>query len=812
MQSASRAPAQQAPVKIYNAVYSSVQVYECMVRGIAVMRRRADSYVNATQILKVAGVDKGRRTKILEKEILPGKHEIVQGGYGKYQGTWIPLERGRDIALQYGVAPLLAPLFDFVPNANPMGTLPASLTSVPAPPPIMPGSALRLLNQGRAQGLFTPSTSTGYPAGFPSIGPISPTPPPLSHPLKRSHSQLEPESHTMSAPSTSQTAPPVLAASPDIQMLDRSRPSSTVPQDGGPSPSKRARTEPPLLPDGTGRVSPAVSTVQPHASMPPPTTSSAHQTDGPNVTSNGVSRPPSSQSAAPNGKAPESKPGSPQYSIRFASKPSISRTLDPNAPARDPRRTAVVQAICTRDDPQPVLDMIREIPPDNPALASDIDLVLDEQGHTALHLAASTARHTTVKALVEAGADIHRGNYNGETPLMRACLATPCFDSQTFNKLVELLHPSIRTLDTARRSVFHHIAASAGVKGRATAARYYLDQINLWIVNNEQADFKSIIDIQDEHGDTALNIAARVGNRGLVRALLDAGANRLLANKLGLRPGDFGVETEELGGSARSEDILASLRSGPSIPLQKSQDVIADITSMIQGLGQEFAAEVKTKQDHLDVTQVHLRAATRELSEQRKQIQQWQARCGELDQATQRVRNLEKALADEDNFDWTGRTELDGSDAGPSAGPAFQARGGVSTMTGVGGAVDIPANLEVDPAVPVGDSVASLVRLRRLKIWYTRVEQLMEARLRSLEGASAEKEYQCKKIVALCTGVPIDKVDELLENLVVAMESESQVIDISRVSGFMQKVRNIQSGDYAQWPAHARGPDRSEMV
>jgi hypothetical protein len=62
-----------------------------MVRGIAVMRRRSDSYVNATQILKVAGIDKGRRTKILEKEILPGKHEIVQGGYGKYQGTWCVL-------------------------------------------------------------------------------------------------------------------------------------------------------------------------------------------------------------------------------------------------------------------------------------------------------------------------------------------------------------------------------------------------------------------------------------------------------------------------------------------------------------------------------------------------------------------------------------------------------------------------------------------------------------------------------------------------------------------------------------------------
>ena len=82
-------------------------------------------------------------------------------------------------------------------------------------------------------------------------------------------------------------------------------------------------------------------------------------------------------------------------------------------------------------------------------------------------------------------------------------------------------------------------------------------------------------------------------------------------------------------------------------------------------------------------------------------------------------------------------------------------------MSGVGGTVDMPANLEVDPTVPVGDSVATLIRLRRLKMWHSRVEQLMETRMRSLEGASAEKEFQCKKIVALCTGVPIDKVEEV---------------------------------------------------
>ncbi len=57
-------------------------------------------------------------------------------------------------------------------------------------------------------------------------------------------------------------------------------------------------------------------------------------------------------------------------------------------------------------------------------------------------------------------------------------------------------------------------------------------------------DFAKIVDLQDEHGDTALNIAARVGSRTLVRTLVDVGANKMLMNKLGLKPGDFGVESE----------------------------------------------------------------------------------------------------------------------------------------------------------------------------------------------------------------------------------------------------------------------------
>ena len=109
-----------------------------MCKGVAVMRRRSDSWLNATQILKVAGFDKPQRTRVLEREVQKGEHEKVQGGYGKYQGefapyltpsshliaivyptgTWIPLARGVALAKQYNCEILLRPIFEFQPSVT----------------------------------------------------------------------------------------------------------------------------------------------------------------------------------------------------------------------------------------------------------------------------------------------------------------------------------------------------------------------------------------------------------------------------------------------------------------------------------------------------------------------------------------------------------------------------------------------------------------------------------------------------------------------------------------------------------------------
>ncbi|OAJ43125.1 hypothetical protein BDEG_26506 [Batrachochytrium dendrobatidis JEL423] len=82
---------------VFCAVYSNVPVYETIKHNVVVMRRIEDDQLNATQILKLAGLAKSQRTKVLESQVHSGEHEKVQGGYGKYQGTCVECELLRQL-------------------------------------------------------------------------------------------------------------------------------------------------------------------------------------------------------------------------------------------------------------------------------------------------------------------------------------------------------------------------------------------------------------------------------------------------------------------------------------------------------------------------------------------------------------------------------------------------------------------------------------------------------------------------------------------------------------------------------------------
>ena len=207
----------------------------------------------------------------------------------------IPLERGQELAQRYGVAPLLSPLFDFVPTTSTGNAMPSmssqtqstqtAPTSRPlsasssfsnmgatnnygpgslGPAPIMPGSAMRLLSQGRAQGLFTPSTSTaptrqntftpatpaynsntGYNASSPYVPAVlSPTPSTSSQQLKRTRSDMEGDSATPRTTATSQHTPQQSSQTNSASENNIPRPSSSTPVlngDDNPPPAKRSR-------------------------------------------------------------------------------------------------------------------------------------------------------------------------------------------------------------------------------------------------------------------------------------------------------------------------------------------------------------------------------------------------------------------------------------------------------------------------------------------------------------------------------------------------------------------------------------------
>ncbi|KAJ7035608.1 transcription regulator HTH, apses-type DNA-binding domain-containing protein [Mycena alexandri] len=148
---------------IHHATYGGIPVYEILINYIALMKRRSDSWLNATQILKLAGFDQQERDRILEAEVQTGEHEQVREGYSKFQGTWVPLERGVSLAKQYNCEELLRPLIEFEPAPGPALAPEGVVASITAGQPPATSDSLSasspLVDESESDGSTTPAPS-----------------------------------------------------------------------------------------------------------------------------------------------------------------------------------------------------------------------------------------------------------------------------------------------------------------------------------------------------------------------------------------------------------------------------------------------------------------------------------------------------------------------------------------------------------------------------------------------------------------------------------------------------------------------------
>ncbi|KAJ1917006.1 transcriptional regulator swi6 [Tieghemiomyces parasiticus] len=874
------------------AVYSGVSVYECSINAVAVMRRKSDRFLNATQILKVAAVPKPKRLRIIESELPMHLCEKIQGGYGKYQGTWVPFEVGVELARRFNVYEILRPIIDHNPTNNG--------TTLDETPTKEKASALRQkravatrVKKARQDSIdydprssiptrFSNSTSikrkpsTGggpMPASSPivkrhrnatddNVYPTNGMPFPPHHPIGAAglvghlhHPQLLQHPNGLHPHGIHPTGHPIAQSSPTPSPMDTFYNNASY----NPSINSSPVFGVPLV--SNGFVPPmALSTPGPLGNAGPASPDPTLPYGGP-----GSDATPFAEVAAATAAT---------TAITGPTNPTNLKLASPTLTGVE-RQRALLMALFLNDDLE---DLPAALPPGGPS-DLDFDLVIDDQGHTPLHWAAALARNSLLEWLIERGADCLKRNHSGQTPLIRALLATEHYDRRSFPDLLVILHDAIPLVDNRSRSVVHHIVQLAGDRRKADAAHYYLECLLEWIsqgttatsratsaetgvtsdavtpppeqvsiataadtaglttnssslsslsapepVGTESPDFVNFINLPDANGDTALNLAARLGDTTLIALLVSVGASLDIPNHAGLRPMDFPAVTEVLQAAGRPSEATSgpsalarltrrlatasssstrqgssAMPAGGAAAAPRSQRIATLVQQVVDDLEDDFQAELHDKQTAITQLQQQLQAATDELAATRATVTTLQARAGERTDVQAQIDRLEsiigsaasaEALAaataaspflanlattttpmdvnfseppfmpsDFDSFSLLGQST-------PSSGTTVTAgTPGTSSLRKVG--TDGPTGASMQSAAA---TTTQLVRLRSQTEAYQMVNQLLRQQIEEVQTQAAHREAQIKKVIALCCNIPLEKVDEWVQQLVVAME------------------------------------------
>jgi transcription factor MBP1 len=666
--------------QIFKATYSGVPVYEMPCKGVAVMRRRSDSYLNATQILKVAGFDKPQRTRVLEREVQKQTHEKVQGGYGKYQGTWVPLERGIALSQQYGVDHLLQPIFEYVATGDSPPLAPKHVVAAPtrtkrkveteqaSPVPRVTAKAAR---NGRRETLDSDSDVSRVEADEDSRS-LSPTPSNGSSPSR---------------------TPSPLASSLSASEFDPS-----MPQAG----NKRRRTTGDTLAEDAYN----------------------HRTNGQAL-----------GAAAP---------------------------LAPNQGAAKYAR--LILDYFVSDSTQVPQFLI------SPPADFDANVVIDDDGHTALHWACAMGRILVVKLLLSAGADIFRSNNEGQTALMRSVMFTNNYDLRKFPELFELLQRSTINIDRHDRTLFHYIVDIALRKGKAHAARYYMETV-LGRLQDYPNEVTEILNFQDDEGETALTLAARARSKRMVKLLMDHGADPRIRNSDGKSTEDYILEDEHFRsssvgptgyGPAGVTGLYPSQLHYSETGQRASAAVIPQMAELLESLATTFDNELEDKERNLAQAHALLGNIQTEILDSQRAVAALKDQAAALDEIRAREASLnvelkekmgkrfrlgwEKYVRDEDDRERSARS---------------------------GGGLLPPdiESLSLLPPMPMSEAMADLrVEIGELRHnrrdWFDDFAQLQA------QTGTGTKMGELRKLVAMGCGLPLTEIDATVPALIDALEHE----------------------------------------
>ena len=188
---------------------------------------------------------------------------------------------------------------------------------------------------------------------------------------------------------------------------------------------------------------------------------------------------------------------------------------------------------------------------------------------------------------------------------------------------------------------------------------------------------------------------------------------------------------------------------------------------------------MKSKQATLDSLHAQLRTTSAALADSRRTLEDLQNAVQAQQIARQKVANLSQAREDEQH------RLLQEQSRSSQPNPSSSWETELSAMLS---AADSQNQLEDGPVQTMLPSTAVLkARIKAVKDRRDMTQKLVQA----LKGKSRDVEIKYRRVVALCTDAREDEVDTVMDNLLKAIESERDELDIGRVRRFLSGVGGI---------------------
>jgi regulatory protein SWI6 len=202
----------------------------------------------------------------------------------------------------------------------------------------------------------------------------------------------------------------------------------------------------------------------------------------------------------------------------------------------------------------------------------------------------------------------------------------------------------------------------------------------------------------------------------------------------------------------------------------------------------------------LDKLNIRLRDESLALAEDRQRLQDLQAKTRQKRELEQKIANLKQANAEL-------RSELSERDGHlPNGVPAHVAIGEADKGLDFDGRLGQVEQLfengeeDVDPnGVLSPEQRAFLSSMERAEVLrgrttaYQQHNAQLESQADQLRSRSHELEERYRKIVSLCTGEEVDKVDEKLDSLLQAvMSDQKDEVELGKVRDFLRLVRDTE--------------------